>query len=181
MKWIDYKCSGKEVNQPLNEYIVLDTETTGLIPLENEVIQLSMLKIKNGNVIDIFNNFYKPHNSIPERVSQINGITDETVADKPFIDECLNDISSFIGNLPIVGHNVGFDVEFLDKYFMQKENKKLLNEWADTMKIAKNLFDARYYNLNFLSKKFNKNYFPSHNSLDDCYATFELYENIKFF
>lgn len=179
MKWIDYKCSGKRRELPLISYVVLDTETTGLITSENEIIQLSMLKIEDGEIVDVFNNFYNSHNPIPERITALNGISDEMVKDKPYIEDCLKEISSFIGDLPILGHNVGFDVKFLEKYFMQKENRKLNNEWDDTMKLARENFQLSSYKLGDLSIRFNNKYFPSHNSLDDCYATYELYEAIK--
>lgn len=177
--WIEYQCSGKRVNKRLSSYIVLDTETTGLKPKEDEIIQLSMLKIKNGKVIDIFNEFYKPYKTIPERTTKLNGISDETVKEKSHFEDSLGEVISFIGDSPLVGHNIGFDLSFLEKYFLVKENKKIMNVWDDTMKLSKENFYSPKYSLEFLSSRFNHRYFPSHNSLDDCYATFELYERIN--
>ena len=98
--WKDYKCSGKRVNKKLKSYVVLDTETTGLEPKEDEVIQLSMLKIENSEVKNSFNKFYKSHKNIPDRVSKLNGITDEMVKDKPYLEDSLEEIEAFIGNKP---------------------------------------------------------------------------------
>lgn len=177
--WKDYKCSGKRVNKKLKSYVVLDTETTGLEPKEDEVIQLSMLKIENGEVKNCFNKFYKSHKNIPDRVSKLNGITEEMVKDKPYLEDSLEEIEAFIGNSSLIGHNIGFDLNFLEKYFLNKLNKKILNSWDDTMKLSKENFYSPKYSLDFLSSRFNHRYFPSHNSLDDCYATYELYERIS--
>ena len=178
----DYLCAAlNPCNRELKDatYVVVDCETTGLSIEFDRLTEIGAFKVKGGMVIDRFDMLINPGMSIPKLIQEKTNITDEMVKDKPYLEDSLEEIEAFIGNSSLIGHNIGFDLNFLEKYFLNKLNKKILNSWDDTMKLSKENFYSPKYSLDFLSSRFNHRYFPSHNSLDDCYATYELYERIS--
>lgn len=117
-----------EINNPINEYknitkssnysklcdfIAIDTETTGLKPGGNDIIELAAIKFVNYRPVEILHTYLKPRKPIPEDATAVNGITDDMVLDAPTFSEIKPSLEQFIGDFPIVAHNAPFDVKFL--------------------------------------------------------------------
>lgn len=121
------------------EFVILDVETTGLDPLSGDrIIEIAAKKIKNRQVVDIFQSFINPQREIPLEAQQINNITEAMIADAPFHDVVLPQVLQFIGGACLVGHNIGFDLKFLC-YELSLLGRKL-NEATpalDTLKMSK--------------------------------------------
>lgn len=95
-------------------YIALDVETTGLNPQDDEIIELAAIKFDNGEIVDEFVTLLKPSFRIPQRITDITGITNSMVANAPTIDDVLPDFIKFCGNTDIVAHNADFDMGFIN-------------------------------------------------------------------
>ncbi len=95
------------------DFVALDTETTGLDPADNDIVEISAVKFKNFKPVSLFTTLLKPSVPISEKASEISGITNEMVADSPSFSEIKSSLKDFIGDLPIVAHNANFDVKFL--------------------------------------------------------------------
>ncbi len=104
--------SSNLLNEP---YVFFDVETTGLYPLDKDrVIELAMVKTKNGVIVDKFECLFNPERAIPEGASRINNISDEMVKDAPkFCSDIARKILDFTKDHILVAHNAAFDLDFL--------------------------------------------------------------------
>jgi DNA polymerase III epsilon subunit family exonuclease len=119
--------------------VAFDTETTGLIPVQERVIELSAVKFTlDSSDYESFDELIDPGFPIPESSSKINGITDKDVRGKPGIREILLKFAEFIGDDAILlAHNSEFDVNFLGASFYQEGLEFPENEVWDTLGICR--------------------------------------------
>ena len=112
----DAKCSPFIKSAPIRDvkdFAVLDTETTGLDPACNDIVEISVIKFKDYSPESLFTTLLRPNIPISEKASEISGITNEMVENSPTFSEIKSSLKNFIGNLPIVAHNASFDIKFL--------------------------------------------------------------------
>ena len=97
-------------------FIVLDLETTGLSARDDSIIECAFIKIDRESFqeIDRFTSFVNPGRDIPGLISQITNIFSEDLIDAPKFSDIQDDVQDFIEGLPLIGHNIPFDVRFLD-------------------------------------------------------------------
>ena len=98
----------------LSEFIAIDLETSGLNPEEDKIIEVSAYRFCNGKPIQSFTKLVNPQIKLNNTTIQITGIRDEMLIKQPIFDDMKDDFISFIGDLPIVGHNIMFDLSFLE-------------------------------------------------------------------
>lgn len=159
----------------ITEYVVVDLETTGLNPSENEIIEIGALKIKDNNIVDRFSTMIKPTKHISSGITKLTGITNEMCSTAPLITEILPFFLKFIGDTFIVGHNVGFDMRFL-KTACTNCGLKLENYCVDTLQMARRLIpEMKSHKLSDLCQHFSINNDSAHRALSDCHATFECF------
>ncbi len=105
----------RSTHQPLHEieFVILDTETTGLRPGHHRVIEVAGIRMRGGEVIGSFQSLLNPGIRLPAFIVQFTGITQEMVAKAPKAHEVFPDFLHFIDGAIIVGHNIGFDIGFL--------------------------------------------------------------------
>lgn len=115
-------------------FVAVDVETTGFSPINNELIEISAIKYKNGKKIDTFSTLIKPKESIPYHITKITGISNNMVEDSPYIEDVKGDLVDFIGDLTIVAHNASFDLKFLNQ---NTNNSFIDNHIVDTVPISK--------------------------------------------
>ncbi|WP_019892702.1 3'-5' exonuclease [Allobaculum stercoricanis] len=159
----------------LNDYCVIDTETTGLSSVENEMIEIGILRIRNGKIVSRYSQLIHPRQAIDPFITNLTGITNEMVEHMPYIDEVKSMVLDFIGNDVLLGHNIRFDINFLNAGF----DMEIQNDLMDTLQFAKKLYpELAHHRLTDLS-----NYLHlisnEHRALADCMTTYQLYETIK--
>jgi len=118
----------KNINQ--NEYIVLDTETTGLNPKKDEILSIGAVKIINNKIITSksFEIFIKPTNKISSKSISIHHILPDDLVNCVSINEALKELFFFIKNLPIIGYYISFDINILNTYIEKYIGTTLNNE-----------------------------------------------------
>jgi DNA polymerase III epsilon subunit family exonuclease len=107
---------------PLEEavFTVIDLETTGLNAKKNAITEVTAIQFRNGEEIGKYSTLVKPAEPIPEEVELLTGISNEMVKSAPALIMVLSELSAFIGEAPIiVGHNVAFDIGFLQEKVTQ--------------------------------------------------------------
>lgn len=166
----------KYVYKLSDDYCVLDLETTGLSFNKDRIIEIGIVKVRSGIVIDQYSQLVNPGTHLPEVITELTGISQDMLTDKPLFSEIKQDILEFIEDDLIVGHNlVSFDIHFLNR-----EMKEVLNnEYTDTLPLARKVYpEFKDYKLTALVKnlKLPQN---NHRALKDCFSTMELYETIK--
>jgi len=101
----------------LSSFVCLDLETTGLDAARDEILEIGMVRVKEGDVAARFDQLVKPSIPIPQNITQLTGIRPQDCADKPSIQEKLSDIAGFIRGEWIIAHNAPFDIGFLSQAF----------------------------------------------------------------
>jgi DNA polymerase-3 subunit epsilon len=136
--------------------IVLDTETTGLRPSEgHRVIEIAAIEIVDylptGNT---YQQYINPQRDVPEASFKVHGLSYEFLKDQPLFENVINKFLEFVGNDPIIAHNVDFDVGFLNYELNTCGKESLKNEKIDTVSIAREKFPGQSVSLDALCKRF---------------------------
>lgn len=160
-----------------DSYCVLDLETTGLKPERCEIIEVGILKIIHGQPVSKMDVLIKPaHLPIPAFITNLTGISTEMVMEAPSIDEVSYWIFDFIGSLPVLGYNVLFDLGFLRHH---TTTHLPAPEYLDVLPLARICYpQLPKHSLSTMTAHLHL-YQNTHRAIDDCIATFQLYELCK--
>jgi len=157
-------------------FCVLDLETTGGNRHDDLITEIGAVKVRCGEVIGTFQTLVNPGRAIPPQVSVITGLTDSIVADAPRIESVLPSLLSFLGDAVFVGHNVKFDLGFVQAALDRSGRDRWKGSVVDTLALARRLVRDEVPNcrLGTLARKFRFPHQPSHRALDDALATTDL-------
>lgn len=151
--------------------VALDIETTDLTPSKGEIIEIAAAKFKKGKIIEEYQSLVNPGRRIPQIVQSITGISDSDVAEAPAISDLIPEFKKFVGDYAIVGHNIDFDINFLNHKGFNFQNKKY-----DTWKLAAMLLPSlTSHSLESLTSFFDIKHIDSHRALADVLASVELF------
>lgn len=163
----------------MNTYIVVDLETTGLAPKTDRILEIGAWKVENGEFVRKFHRMVDPEMKIPERITELTGITDEMVAGQPKIAEATQEFVEFAGELPLLGHNLMFDYAFL-KHAAVNQKLSFERAGADTLKISRKVLAALpSRRLGELCAYYHIPQQRAHRADEDAYVTAVLYEKMK--
>ncbi|WP_426572548.1 DEDD exonuclease domain-containing protein [Aquihabitans sp. McL0605] len=167
-----------ELGTPLDEvtFCVLDLETTGGTAADGGITEIGAVKLRAGEQLSTFRTFVNPGHSIPRQITMLTGISESMVADAPPPDSVLPTFLEFIGDAVIVGHNVRYDLGYLNAALERSGRPKLANRVLDTLRLARRLVRDEVPNckLGTLANRFRLPHQPSHRALDDALATGDL-------
>ncbi|MCI5745928.1 MAG: PolC-type DNA polymerase III [Erysipelotrichaceae bacterium] len=123
-------------------YVFFDLETTGLSCVHDKIIEFGAVKVKNGEEIDRVDILIKPDRPLSKFTTNLTGISNEMLSDKPSIEQVLPQILAFIKDSVLIAHNASFDIGFLK----QAIKGKLSNPTIDTLPLCRYLFqnEKRY-------------------------------------
>ena len=158
-------------------FIALDLETTWLDSSNDQIIEIALVKVdsKTFEVLDTFSSFVNPWIPIPKLISNITSISDDDVLMSPYIDEIEYKIIDFIWDLPILWHNIPFDIAFLKQAWIDFSRNIAL----DTFTLANFLsFNEKSLSLETLSISYNIDLKWAHRALNDTIATVKLFEKL---
>ncbi len=153
----------------LQDYVVLDIETTGFVKETDHILEIAAVRYTFGTPKETFHTMVNPGCSIPKDIAELTGITDADVADAPCIDSIAESLLKFLGDSPIVGHNaLSFDVPFLS-YHLRSE---LTNAVVDTLPVARRVFPGLpSYKLQMLNTALELGATTAHRALADVETT----------
>ncbi len=159
------------------ELIILDLETTGSQPMEDDIIEMGALKTINGNIVDVYSQLVKPRKRIPEYIVGLTGINNDMLVNAPYIEEVLPRFLDFCGDNVIVGHNITlFDYRML-KAQANRQGYVFEKYAIDTLIIARKfLKDLPSRKLGDLCEYYNIDLTDAHRAFHDAKATHELLE-----
>lgn len=166
----------KSSSMIVEDYIVLDFETTGLRAGADKIIQIGAIKYGNHEVKDMFNTIINPFRHIPDTVARLTGISNEMVKSAPSIEQKIVELLEFIGDLPIIAHNASFDMGFL--YALDDIGGISIPEYTviDTVKLArKKITEASNHKLATLTEFLQLEH-DAHDAIGDCLATAAIYQ-----
>ena len=150
------------------ELVAIDLETTGLDPTKDTIIEVGAVRFRmDGTILAEYQQLVNPGRNLAFRISQLTGITANMLASAPTWDQVRREVIAFIGDAPVVGHNVAFDVRFLNAHGVWPPGQPL-----DTFDLATILLPGRpHYNLGSLARDLDVPLHDAHRALDDARAT----------
>ncbi|MFO7819212.1 MAG: PolC-type DNA polymerase III [Halanaerobacter sp.] len=157
-------------------YVVFDLETTGFNPHHNQIIEIGATKIEAGKITDSYQTFVNPEGKVPERITELTGITDSMVADAPSLKDAVEEFLAFVGDAALVAHNLSFDLGFIEDKLKRLDKDEICNPALDTLNLSRALLsDLKSYKLKKLAKKFNVDLDNHHRADDDAEATAQIF------
>jgi DNA polymerase III subunit epsilon len=167
-----------DLGTPLSHvtFCVLDLETTGGDRNTDCITEIGAIKVRGGVSQGTFQTLVNPGRAIPPAITVLTGISDAMVLPAPRVEQVLPSFLEFLRDAVIVGHNVRFDVGFLNAALARSQRPTMRNIVIDTLGLARRLVrdevpDCR---LATLSSRFRLDHQPSHRALDDALATADL-------
>lgn len=161
------------------DFVVLDTESTGLNVVEDRILSIGAIKVTNGRfkVNEVLELYINQNHFSGDAVS-IHGILKEGQENRISESEALSILTQFIGESIIVGHHIGFDMELLRRAYMRNRMLPLGNACLDTAILYRKtllktpvLKKKEFYSLDDLVKRFNLPAQDRHTALGDAYLT----------
>ncbi len=140
-----------------NTYVVFDTETTGFNAAGgDQMIEIGAVKIKNGEIIDRFDELIDPKRHIPDKITELTCITDAMVSGCDDEEAVTKRFLEWAGNLPMVAHNAKFDISFIEMSMKKYNLGTFKNTVIDTLELSRTL-DQGYarHGLSALVKRYN--------------------------
>lgn len=160
-------------------YTVIDLEMTGLDVKKDRVIEIGAVRVREGRVLDTLGTLVDPGIPVPERVTELTGITSEMVREGMPVDAALQKLLDFIGEDEIVGHNVTFDYRFVKQWAVNKRIPLELKAF-DTLPLARRLLPPEQpKKLENLCEYFQIPRENAHRALDDALETQQIFEKLK--
>ncbi|MBU0666868.1 MAG: 3'-5' exonuclease [Nanoarchaeota archaeon] len=163
----------------MDEYIVVDIETTGLSKYMHKITEIAAVKVNKGKVVGEYQTLVNPGGHIPSFITRLTGISDEMVKDAPKIKEVLPEFLDFLGEHPMVAHNATFDFGFLN-YSAERILKTIMNnKKVCTRRLASRILpDLPSKRLSSICKHFKVKNNQAHRAMSDVKATNEVF--VKF-
>lgn len=152
-------------------YISLDIETTGLSYERDDIIEIGAVKFDGEKVKDSFQTFLQISSPLPPLITHITGITKDNLKDAPFLEDVYEDLLGFVGELPIIGHNIDFDLDFLATKGIVLSNPRFDTLQLSTIMLPK----LPSHSLEIITEALNIKHKDKHRALDDATATADLF------
>lgn len=171
---------GHSVIKNLNDYTVLDIETTSLDSFMGEIVEISAIKVRDKKEIATFSELIKTENRLGAFTTRLTGITNEMVQKEgKDLIYVLQQFKDFLDRDIIVGHNVNFDINFIYDCMYKNMNEYLTNDFVDTLRISRKVLpNLRHHKLDNLIDYFNLVKRDEHRALNDCLLTNQVYINL---
>ena len=159
----------------LKEYVVIDCETTGMNRENDRIVEIAILEVSNGSIVNEYSTLINPSIHVSNRISSINHIDDNMLQDAPKFEDVASTIKDKIIGKKIVAHNANFDVAFIVNEFKRCNNPFTI-EYIDSLSVArKALPNLENHKLETLIKHFGLFDQQEHRALSDARATLDIF------
>lgn len=158
-------------------FCAVDTETTGLKPDEERIIEIGAVKFDSSGVLDSFSTLVNPRILIPHFCQELTGITNKMVFGQKEFKEIAGDFLSFLGeNTIIIAHNAQFDLRFINAELERMNHEILPNKAVDTLSFSRWAYpENEHWTLQFLAKQLEIEVKSAHRAEDDARVCMELF------
>ncbi|MEE2884591.1 MAG: helicase C-terminal domain-containing protein [Chloroflexota bacterium] len=155
-------------------WVAFDIETTGLSSEKDKIIEIGAVKFLGSKTIDEIQMFVNPKQKLDKFITNLTGITDSDLLEGESVTHAIAALTSFVGTCPIVGHNISFDLSFLEKYGFARHNRK-----CDTFDMAYIALPSHSsYSLDSLADWAGRKSYRFHRALDDAKATRDVFSKL---
>ena len=176
---VERKSKGRSIVRIPGHYTVVDTETTGLDPQADRLIEIAAIRVRAGKEVARFETLVKPGRKLSKAIVDLTGITDGELTNAPEPQDALQQFMEFLKDDIIVAHNANFDVNFLYDSMQRCGMNPLENNFVDTMRLAKCIRpDLSNYKLATLAKAYRIAQPKAHRALADCETTMAVLQKL---
>ena len=154
---VDIVVRPTDLNLMDSTYVVFDTETTGFnAGGKDQMIEIGAVKIKDGTIIDRFDELIDPKRHIPDKITELTCITDDMVKGKDDEKTVTKRFLEWAGDCPMVAHNAKFDISFIEMSMKKYNLGEFKNTVIDTLELSR-IIDQGYarHSLSALVKRYN--------------------------
>ena len=156
----------------MTTFVSLDLETTGLDPNSDSIIEIGAVKFNENRVEAEYSTLINPRKPIPSFITNLTGISNTMIVNAPFLVDVLPDLVRFVGDAIIVGQNIAFDLSFLQKANLFRNNQSI-----DTYELASVLLPTSpRYNLSALAQQLGVVQTAAHRALDDAQTARQVFQ-----
>lgn len=164
----------ENIDESLEDMVIFDIETTGFSSVNDRIIEIGGVKVRNGEVIDEFSAFINPNRPIPMKITELTGITDAMVKDAPGIEKVIQDFYEFIKGATLVAHNAYFDVGFIRKNLADL-GLFINNPILDTVPLSRFLYkELKRHRLDVIARHLGIDMGAHHRAVDDAKTTHRI-------
>ncbi len=168
-------CTGRSVD---DEIVIFDVETTGFNPNTCRLTEIGAVKLKNLEVVEEFQTFVDPEQPIPEKITQLTGITQEMVAGAPKEKEAVEMFMKFCGDAPVVAHNAKFDMSFITAV-SDRHRIGYRPHSIDTLAMCQSLIsNIKNHKLDTVAEYFGLGDFNHHRANEDARMLSMIYQKL---
>lgn len=165
----------------MQEYVVVDLETTGFDPYKGcEINEIGITEIIDNKIVRNYSRLIKPDNIIPPVITELTGISNEMVENEEGIEDVLPRFRKFLGDRVMIAHNAKFDLKFLN-YYLKKYNLPPIDNHLCTLEMLKKCksYKGKNKKLQTACEYYNITNENAHRADSDTKATAELFLIIK--
>lgn len=153
------------------DFVSLDVETTGHDTTYNHIIEISAARYRDGQLTDTYSSLIRPPQPVPEYITALTGINNEMLSDAPELQAVLPDFSAFLGDDILIGHNIGFDINFLNH-----AGYEIAQKYINTLRLSRKINpDLEHHRLQDLAAHYGIQPETFHRSLADSISTARVY------
>ena len=161
------------------DFVVIDIETTGLDSRYDEIIELSAIRVRDGQVVDEYSTLVRSEYGASEFITELTGITNSDLVNAPELPNVLEAYMQFIGEDIVVGHNVNFDINFLYDKYLLLTSKEFNNDFIDTLRLSRFLLrDLAHHRLLDLIEFYGIGDEVEHRGLSDAHAAWNVLKGL---
>ncbi len=167
----------------MRDFCVLDVETTGLNCRIHRIVQIGIIKVVNNVAVDRLDTLVNPEMEIPASATKIHGITNDDVISAPTYDEIADRVYSLLNNSTVVGHNVTFDLNFIQFLLIRRSDpdSALTLDYIDTWAYSHQVLPSMpNYKLQTLLQFYGIDPGKAHTAYADAAATLELFNHLRY-
>ncbi len=160
-------------------FVAVDTETTGLSSERDRIIEIGMVRVEDGEVVDRYSSLVDPGVALPAVITEITGISSDELRGAPRFDEIADEISARLEGAVFVAHNVEFDHRFLSSEF-SRIGRTIPKDRLCTVELSRALYpDARGHSLGAIIERFGFTAKRRHRASDDAEVLVELLFHVE--
>ena len=162
-------------------FVAIDLETTGKYPLGAEICEIAMIKFNGDEILDRYESLVKPLKGMNKVAEGIHGLSLESLKDAPLFQDILQDVMSFMGCAPLLGHNLPFDLAFLAHEFDQTLESGWWGSKVHSYNLCTSLLSLQIYpkltthRLKYLTEYFEVECSPNHRAMQDAQACMDVF------
>ncbi|WP_420098984.1 PolC-type DNA polymerase III [Corynebacterium sp.] len=169
----------ESLDAALADCVVIDCETTGLDPADARIIEIAALRVHDGVPVETFHTLVDPGVPLPREITALTGISPQQLVGKPSFADIVGDVTGFLGERTVVGHNVEFDISFINAEVRRSGSPTppVVPTVVCTAESARRLIPrdrVGRYRLATLADVLGLAHRPSHRAVDDVLATADL-------